>query len=127
MARSGTDPVKGDGTRQGGAGKSGAAFRTIGEVAKEIDVATHVLRFWESKFPQVQPFRGTGNRRYYRREDVEILKEIKFLLHVKGYKIDGAMRLISTSQPAAAPSDRQLIEHVVAELDGIRQLLAGGN
>ena len=119
--------MKGDGTKQGGTGKSGAAFRTIGEVAREIDVATHVLRFWESKFPQVRPFRGTGNRRYDRREDVETLKEIKFLLHVKGYKIDGAMRLISTSQPAAVLSDRELIERVVTELDGVRQLLADGN
>ncbi len=119
--------MKDDSTRQGGTGKSDEAFRTIGEVAKEIDVATHVLRFWESKFPQLRPSRGSGNRRYYRREDVELLKEIKLLLHVKGYKVDGAMRLISTSQPAAAPSDRELIERVVAELDGVRQLLAGGN
>ena len=121
------DPVKGDGTMQGGTGKSDEAFRTIGEVAKEIDVATHVLRFWESKFPQIRPSRGAGNRRFYRREDVELLKKIKVLLHVEGYKVDGAMRLISTSQPAAALSDREIIERVVAELDGVRQLLAGGN
>ena len=58
-------------------GKSQAAFRTISEVADELEVAQHVLRFWESKFPQVRPLKRGGGRRYYRPEDIELLREIR--------------------------------------------------
>ena len=66
-------------TRRAGARpqKSSAAFRTISEVADELDVAQHVLRFWESKFAQVRPLKRGGGRRYYRPEDVELLRQIR--------------------------------------------------
>jgi DNA-binding transcriptional MerR regulator len=75
-------------------GKSAAAFRTISEVAGELDVAQHVLRFWESKFPQVRPLKRGGGRRYYRPEDVETLRQIRALLYEEGYTIKGAQKLL---------------------------------
>lgn len=74
--------------------KSKSAFRTIAEVAEEIGVATHVLRFWETKFSQIKPMKMSGGRRYYRPEDVEIIKLIRNLLYENRYTIEGAQRLI---------------------------------
>ena len=76
------------------AAKSASAFRTISEVAEELDVAQHVLRFWESKFPQVKPLKRGGGRRYYRPEDVELLRQIRALLYQEGYTIKGAQKLL---------------------------------
>jgi DNA-binding transcriptional MerR regulator len=78
----------------GRAGKSAAAFRTISEVAGELEVAQHVLRFWESKFPQVRPLKRGGGRRYYRPEDVDMLRQIRSLLYEEGYTIKGAQKLL---------------------------------
>lgn len=86
------DPAIGDGGR--GRGKSREAFRTISEVAKQLDLPQHVLRFWETKFPQVSPMKRGGGRRYYRPEDVEILAKIKSLLHEEGYTIKGVQKLL---------------------------------
>jgi DNA-binding transcriptional MerR regulator len=74
--------------------KSQAAFRTISEVADELDVAQHVLRFWESKFAQVRPLKRGGGRRYYRPEDIELLRQIRSLLYDEGYTIKGAQKLL---------------------------------
>ena len=74
--------------------KSKSAFRTIAEVADELGVATHVLRFWETKFSQIKPMKASGGRRYYRPDDVEVLKLIKNLLYGNRYTIEGAQRLI---------------------------------
>lgn len=73
--------------------KSKAAFRTIAEVADEIGVATHVLRFWETKFSQIKPMKRSGGRRYYRPDDVEIVKTIKHFLYDKRYTIEGVQKL----------------------------------
>jgi DNA-binding transcriptional MerR regulator len=83
--------------------KSSAAFRTISEVADELDVAQHVLRFWESKFPQVRPLKRGGGRRYYRPEDIELLRQIRSLLYEEGYTIKGAQKLLRgrRTRPAA--------------------------
>ena len=75
-------------------GKSEAAFRTISEVAEDLDVPQHVLRFWESKFPQVKPLKRGGGRRYYRPEDVALLKRIRDLLYSEGYTIKGVQKLL---------------------------------
>lgn len=74
--------------------KSTEAFRTISEVAKELGLATHVLRFWESKFPQIKPLKRAGGRRYYRPDDVDFLRRLQVLLHDEGYTIKGAQKLI---------------------------------
>ncbi len=72
--------------------KSKAAFRTIAEVAEELGVGTHVLRFWETKFLQIHPMKRSGGRRYYRPDDVAILKYIKYLLYVRRLTIEGAQK-----------------------------------
>ena len=74
--------------------KSATAFRTISEVADILDVQQHVLRFWETKFTQVKPLKRGGGRRYYRPEDVEILKRIHHLLYTEGYTIKGVQKLL---------------------------------
>ena len=74
--------------------KAASAFRTISEVAEELDVAQHVLRFWESKFPQVRPLKRGGGRRYYRPEDIVLLRRIRSLLYDEGYTIKGVQKLL---------------------------------
>ena len=74
--------------------KSPEAFRTISEVSKDLSLPQHVLRFWETKFIQIKPIKRGGGRRYYRPEDVEILKGIKNLLYNDGYTIRGVQKVI---------------------------------
>ena len=73
--------------------KSKAAFRTIAEVAEELGVATHVLRFWETKFAQIKPMKRSGGRRYYRPDDVELVRTIKYYLYEQRYTIEGVQKL----------------------------------
>jgi DNA-binding transcriptional MerR regulator len=95
--------------------KSAAAFRTISEVADELAVPQHVLRFWESKFSQIRPLKRGGGRRYYRPEDVMLLRRIRQCLYDEGYTIKGVQRLLRegslrpedlASEPAATPPSR---------------------
>ena len=74
--------------------KSESAFRTISEVADDLGVQQHVLRFWETKFGQIKPLKRGGGRRYYRPEDVALLKKIYSLLYVEGYTIKGVQKLL---------------------------------
>ena len=74
--------------------KSAEAFRTIGEVADELQIPKHVLRFWEGRFPQIRPMKRGGGRRYYRPEDMELLRGIRALLHAEGYTIRGVQKIL---------------------------------
>jgi DNA-binding transcriptional MerR regulator len=74
--------------------KTEDAFRTISEVAAELDVEKHVLRFWEGKFPQIRPMKRGGGRRYYRPEDLALLRGINRLLHDEGYTIKGVQKIL---------------------------------
>src|SRR5215212_9495904 len=74
--------------------KSPDAFRTISEVAEDLDVPQHVLRFWETRFPQIKPLKRGGGRRYYRPDDVELLRAIRHLLYGEGYTIRGVQRIL---------------------------------
>jgi len=95
--------------------KSAAAFRTISEVAQELEVPQHVLRFWESKFNQIRPLKRGGGRRYYRPEDVALLRRIRQCLYDDGYTIKGVQRLLregalkhgAPSSAAADPADEE--------------------
>ena len=88
------------------------AFRTIGEVADDLDLPAHVLRFWEAKFPQLKPLKRGGGRRYYRPEDILLLRRIRQCLYEDGYTIRGVQRLLGSAaggrtveiDSAAAPS-----------------------
>ena len=74
--------------------KAPNAFRTISEVADELHIPQHVLRFWETKFPQVKPLKRGGGRRYYRPDDISLLRRISDLLYTQGYTIKGVQRLL---------------------------------
>jgi DNA-binding transcriptional MerR regulator len=78
-------------------GKSEQAFRTIGELASELDVPQHILRYWESRFPQLKPLQRAGNRRYYRPADVALARRIHRLLNEDGYTIRGVQQLLASS------------------------------
>ncbi|WP_322096660.1 MerR family transcriptional regulator [Pelagibius sp.] len=127
------------------AGKSASAFRTISEVSEELDVPQHVLRFWEGKFSQVRPLKRGGGRRYYRPEDIALLRRIRDLLYSEGYTIKGVQKLLREGRvkddgqagepvasevpaPAAASDDRDRsreIEEIIAELTELSDLLKG--
>jgi DNA-binding transcriptional MerR regulator len=79
--------------------KAPDAFRIISEVADELDVPQHVLRFWESRFPQIRPMKRGGGRRYYRRDDVDLLRGIRHLLYGEGYTIRGVQRILREQGP----------------------------
>jgi DNA-binding transcriptional MerR regulator len=92
--------------------KSPDAFRTISEVAESLDLPQHVLRFWESRFPQIKPLKRGGGRRYYRPDDVELLRVIKHLLYDEGYTIKGVQRLFK-EQGARAVASKSVAEQAV--------------
>lgn len=86
--------------------KAPDAFRTISEVAQDLDLPQHVLRFWETRFSQIKPLKRGGGRRYYRPQDVELLRGIRHLLYGEGYTIRGVQRILREQGPrfvAAAP------------------------
>ena len=123
--------------------KSASAFRTISEVASELDLPQHVLRFWESKFPQIRPMKRGGGRRYYRPEDLELLRRIRALLYDDGYTIKGVQKILrdangrgghdedepvsheDEAEYAAAEAEhrRAALREVLGELEAIRKLL----
>jgi len=93
--------------------KAPNAFRTISEVADELHIPQHVLRFWETKFPQVKPLKRGGGRRYYRPDDIALLRRISDLLYTQGYTIKGVQRLLregngrlSEDIPPPSPAER---------------------
>jgi DNA-binding transcriptional MerR regulator len=88
--------------------KSAWAFMTVGEASKRLHVAPHVLRYWETQFPQIQPVRSAGGQRHYRPEDLRVLERIQKLLHEELYTIEGARRVLRRSSSRAA----QPAEHV---------------
>ncbi len=97
--------------------KAPAAFRTISEVADELHIPQHVLRFWETKFIQVKPLKRGGGRRYYRPDDIALLRRISDLLYIQGYTIKGVQRLLregggklSDDIPPATPDERAAAE-----------------
>ncbi|HEX8193175.1 MAG TPA: MerR family transcriptional regulator [Allosphingosinicella sp.] len=93
-------------------GKSDQAFRTIGELAGELGVPQHILRYWETRFPQLKPLQRAGNRRYYRPADADLARRIHRLLNEQGYTIRGVQQLLAgrgggeeeSAVPASAPA-----------------------
>ncbi len=114
--------------------KSASAFRTIGELADELGLPQHILRYWETRFPQLRPLQRAGNRRYYRPEDVALAKRIHRLLNNEGYTVKGVQKLLSSgggTGPMAAEPQRPEPQHPPAalqmpiqELRAIRDRLA---
>ena len=104
--------------------KSDTAFRTIGELAAELNLPQHILRYWETRFPQLRPLQRAGNRRYYRPEDVALVKRIDRLLNHEGYTIKGVQKLLAEKEPAPEPVTAPPIALPLAELKRIRAMLA---
>jgi len=98
-----------DGPLRRGA-KSPEAFRTISEVATDLDVPQHVLRFWETKFTQIKPLKRGGGRRYYRPEDVELLRRIRALLYAEGYTIKGVQKVLREMGPRGLVETMRVVE-----------------
>src|SRR5687768_11386490 len=96
--------------------KSATAFRTISEVADDLEVPQHVLRFWETKFPQIRPMKRGGGRRYYRPEDIDLLRAIRGLLYDKGYTIKGVQKLIREGGLKLA--DGEVVPDIPGALEG---------
>ncbi len=113
--------------------KSEHAFRTIGELAGELGVPQHILRYWETRFPQLKPLQRAGNRRYYRPDDVALARKIHRLLNQDGYTIRGVQQLLSKGDDSAgeaavgatAPTPANQHDPLpVEELRELRQTLA---
>jgi DNA-binding transcriptional MerR regulator len=98
--------------------KAAGAFRTIGELAEEIGRPQHILRYWETRFPQLRPLTRAGNRRYYRPEDVALVRRIHQLLDQQGYTIRGVQQLLDSEKPARGRKPLK------AELEAVRDTLA---
>lgn len=122
------------------AAKSSSAFRTISEVAEQLDLPQHVLRFWETKFSTVRPLKRGGGRRYYRPEDIDLIQQIRNLLYAEGYTIKGVQRLMregqlkssggaarvkarATGKSARATEGTLDLKAVIAELGELRDIL----
>ena len=121
--------------------KSANAFRTISEASSELGLPQHVLRFWESKFNQIKPLKRGGNRRYYRPEDLEILKKIRNLLYDEGYTIKGVQKLfkekslrsekvtekkiiLNTNKTKINKINSEILVEVINELEGYKDILS---
>lgn len=107
------------------AGKSDTAFRTISEVAEELNVPQHVLRFWETKFSQIRPMKRGGGRRYYRPEDVVLLRRIRALLYDDGLTIKGVQKLLREKGVKALIADPQPLPATLAEVEEAAQAAQG--
>ncbi len=111
--------------------KAATAFRTISEVADDLQIPQHVLRFWETKFPQLKPLKRGGGRRYYRPEDIALLRRISDLLYTQGYTIKGVQRLLrdggieglSAEALADAEPDPTGDEHDDPTVEALREAL----
>ena len=103
-------------------GKDAAALRTIGEVAQALGIKQHVLRYWEAQFPMLQPLKRSGNRRYYRPEDIALVERIDRLVNREGYTLKGA-RAALKAQATDIP-DRAPAPDIVPRLRAIRDRLS---
>lgn len=99
-------------------------YFTIGEVGELCQVKPHVLRYWEQEFPQLKPVKRRGNRRYYQRPDVILIRQIKSLLYEEGFTIGGARQRMSDGEALPAPPmDTRLLKQVIADIEQIIDLL----
>ncbi len=101
--------------------KSPQAFRTISEVSNEVNIPTHVLRFWETKFPNINPLKRSGNRRYYRPEDVKLIIKIKTLLYDNGYTVKGVQKLLkeNNNKNNGKNNIKEKLSSILKDIDNI--------
>jgi len=102
----------------------GKRYFTIGEVSDLCAVKPHVLRYWEQEFPQLKPVKRRGNRRYYQRQDVVMIREIRSLLYEQGYTIGGARLQLNDTQDKETPkNDAQMIHQLRMEMEEVLEIL----
>ena len=105
----------------------GKRYFTIGEVSELCAVKPHVLRYWEQEFPQLKPVKRRGNRRYYQRDDVMTIRQIRSLLYDQGYTIGGARQRMTDEVEGAAPAEMSaVIRETIEELEDLLKVLAPG-
>ncbi|MFC3116756.1 MerR family transcriptional regulator [Cellvibrio fontiphilus] len=103
----------------------GKRYFTIGEVSELCAVKPHVLRYWEQEFPQLNPVKRRGNRRYYQRQDVLTIRQIRSLLYDQGFTIGGArLQMSNDSAPANASQLNRLVERMIDDLEHVLDLLS---
>ena len=121
-------PDTDDALPDAGGQKAGAAFRTIGELSRETGLPQHILRYWETRFPQLKPLQRAGNRRYYRAEDVALVRRIDQYLNREGYTVRGVQQLLAGEKGSAAiPGPGEIVvqaESPITALRAIRDMLA---
>ncbi|MGA1799666.1 MerR family transcriptional regulator [Sphingomonas sp. 4RDLI-65] len=121
-------PDTDDALPDAGGQKAGAAFRTIGELSRETGLPQHILRYWETRFPQLKPLQRAGNRRYYRAEDVALVRRIDQYLNREGYTVRGVQQLLAGEKGSAAiPGPSEIVaqaESPMTALRAIRDMLA---
>jgi len=106
----------------------GKRYFTIGEVSDLCDVKPHVLRYWEQEFPQLKPVKRRGNRRYYQRQDVIMIRQIRSLLYEQGYTIGGArLRLSDTDENKPENDNKKIIRELREDLEHVLEILNSGN
>lgn len=104
----------------------GKRYFTIGEVSELCEVKPHVLRYWEQEFPTLSPVKRRGNRRYYQRQDVLLIRQIRSLLYDQGFTIGGArQRLEGDNFKEEATQTRQLVSQTISELEDVLEALKG--
>lgn len=101
----------------------GKRYFTIGEVSELCDVKPHVLRYWEQEFPQLKPVKRRGNRRYYQRQDVLMIRQIRSLLYDQGYTIGGARLQLTGQSPDEQSQVGQLLRQMIVELEDVLRVL----
>jgi len=102
----------------------GKRYFTIGEVSQLCDVKPHVLRYWEQEFPQLKPVKRRGNRRYYQRQDVIVIRQIRSLLYDQGFTIGGARQRLEGSEAKVDQTQyRLLIKQMISELEDVLRVL----
>lgn len=104
--------------------KADGAFLTISELAVDLGLPQHILRYWETRFPQLRPLQRSGNRRYYRPEDVTLVRRINQLLNVEGFTVRGAQKALADPASTDAPPAPLSQADLLARLEGIRADLA---
>lgn len=104
----------------------GKRYFTIGEVSELCAVKPHVLRYWEQEFPQLKPVKRRGNRRYYQREDVLTIRQIRSLLYEQGYTIGGARQRMTSEGPELGGDVQAVLKETIEELEDVLRVLSPG-
>ena len=118
-------PDTDDALPDAGGQKASAAFRTIGELSRDTGLPQHILRYWETRFPQLKPLQRAGNRRYYRPEDVALVRRIDQYLNREGYTVRGVQQLLAAEKGAPAiPGPAEIVAQAESPMTALRAIRA---